>query len=71
MIDNSKFEIDGIEYVVLEKVENYVYLVNPKNEEDVCIRKEIVEDGKTYLTGLDDEDEVYKALELFKQKFGE
>ena len=66
MIDNSKFEIDGVEYAVLEKVDGYVYLVNPKNEEDVCIRKEITVDGKLYLTGL-----VYKALDLFKQKFGE
>ena len=71
MIDNSKFEIDGVEYAVLEKVDGYVYLVNVKDEEDVCIRKEIVDDGKTYLTMLDNEDEVYKALELFKQKFGE
>ena len=71
MIDNSKFNIDGIEYTVLEKVDNYVYLANVKDEEDVCIRKEIDEDGKKYLVGLDDEQEVYKALELFKQKFGE
>lgn len=69
MEDNSKFEINGIEYVVLEIVDNYAYLVNVDNEEDVCIRKVVEEDNKKYLTNLDDEEEVDKALELFKEKF--
>ena len=67
---DNKIIIDGTEYVVLEEVNDYVYLVNPNNDEDVCIRKVILENDKKYLTNLDNEEEVDEALKLFKEKFG-
>lgn len=73
MIDNSRVVLEnGIEYDVVEKIEwnqqAYIYLVNPKETEDICIRKEIEENGKTYLVGLDDQEEVNLALKLFTEK---
>lgn len=63
---------DNIEYVVLAKIENngnkYVYLSQVDDDDDFCIRKEIIEDNKTYFTGLNDEDEFKLALELFGNK---
>lgn len=73
MIDNSRVVLEnGIEYDVVEKIElnqqAYIYLVNPKEMEDICIRKEIEENGKTYLVGLDNQEEVNLALKLFAEK---
>lgn len=73
MIDNSRVVLEnGIEYDVVEKIESnqqaYIYLVNPKEREDICIRKEIEENGKTYLVGLDNQEEVNLALKLFAEK---
>lgn len=73
MIDNSRVVLEnGIEYDVVEKIESnqqaYVYLANSKEMEDICIRKEIEENGKTYLVGLNDQEEVNLALKLFIQK---
>ena len=63
---------DNIEYVILARIENngnkYVYLSQVDDDDDFCIRKEVVEDNKTYFTGLNDEDEFKLALELFGNK---
>lgn len=56
---------DGLEYAVLDEINNYVYLSNLENPEDVCIRKDL----GTELVGLDDEAEFNNALSLFKEKF--
>lgn len=52
-------------YVVLNEINNYVYLVNPEDELDFCIRKCIIKNGKEYIESLDDEIELLNALRLF------
>ncbi len=73
MIDNSIIKLEnGFEYKVVDKIENnncaYVYLVNLVDKEDLIVRKEIVEDENTYLVGLDNTEELEKALRLYLQK---
>ena len=57
---------NGITYVVTNEINNYVYLVNPDDENDFCIRKNIEIDNEDYLKGLDSEEEFYYALSFFK-----
>lgn len=73
MIDNSCVVLeDNKEYDVIDKIESngiyFVYLVNPDDPLDFCCRKEIEEDGKTFLVGLDNQEEANRALELFAEK---
>ena len=73
MIDNSRVVLeDNIEYLVVDKIKEkdffYVYLANSNDLKDICIRKEIVEDGKCFLVGLDNEEEVDKALKIYLDK---
>ena len=73
MIDNSRVVLeDNIEYIVIDKIKEgkvaYIYLVDSRNKDDLVIRKEILEDGNTYLVGLDNEEELEKALKLYLEK---
>ena len=77
MIDNSRIVLeDNIEYDVIEKIKDqdhyYVFLSNVNDIEDIVVRKEIVEekDGieEHTLVGLDNEEELDKALNLFLEK---
>lgn len=73
MIDNSCVVLENNqEYLVMDKIsyENnfYVYLTNPNDPTDFCCRKEIEEEKKTYLVGLDNQEEVNLALKLFTEK---
>lgn len=60
---------DGLEYIITDKIENYLYLNNIKNHEDFCIRKEIIENNEEYIVGLENEEELKKALNLFEKKY--
>lgn len=73
MIDNSIIKLEnGFEYRVVDKIKNndlaYVYLINLVDKDDLVIRKEVIEDEKTYLVGLDDTKELELALNLYIQK---
>lgn len=72
MIDNSCVVLDGIKYQVVDKIKvetkEYVYLVNENDKNDICCRKEIAENGKTFLVGLDSDEEVNLTLKLFLEK---
>ena len=73
MIDNSRVILeDQKEYYVLDRIEKdnkaYIYLVLPTDPKNFCCRKEIEEDGKTFLVGLDNEEEADLALKLFAEK---
>lgn len=65
------------EYVIVDAIQNennkYLFLANKDNEEDICIRKVIENDGQEFLIKLDDEEEFEETLELFniKHKKGE
>ena len=64
--------LDGIKYQVVDKIKvetkEYVYLVNENDKNDICCRKEIEENGKTFLVGLDSDEEVNLTLKLFLEK---
>lgn len=72
MIDNSCVVLDGIKYQVVDKIKvetkEYVYLMNENDKNDICCRKEMEENGKTFLVGLDSDEEVNLTLKLFLEK---
>lgn len=72
MVDNSRVILENNrEYLVMDKIPYngrfYVYLTNSSDPTDFCCRKEIEED-KTYLVGLDNQEEADLALSLFQEK---
>ena len=60
---------DGIEYIITDTINNYLYLNNINDIKDFCIRKRIYEDNESYIVGLDNEEEYYKAIKLFEEKY--
>jgi len=73
MVDNSRVVLeDNIEYLVVDKIKEkdfyYIYLINHRDDADLVVRKEIVENDERFLVGLDDEDELERALTLFLDK---
>ena len=73
MVDNSRVVLeDNKEYLVIDKISEkdyfYVYLTENIENGKLVIRKEIMEDGKCFLVGLEDETEFKKALLLYLDK---
>lgn len=73
MVDNSRVVLeDNVEYLVIDKIKEkdfyYVYLINQKDDADLVVRKEVLENNDKFLVGLDDEEELEKALDLFLEK---
>lgn len=73
MIDNSCIQLeDGKVYVVVDKLESdgntYIYLSNREDDNDICIRKQIQENNQNFLIGLDSNEEIEHALEIFIKK---
>ena len=73
MIDNSYIRLeDNKEYVVVDKIDSngntYIYLSNKKDNSDICIRKQVYENNQAFLVGLDNNEEIKNALELFANK---
>ena len=69
MEKESIFLEDGIEYIITDTINNYLYLNNINDLNDFCIKKEIIKNSEEYIVGLDNEEEYYKALELFEKKY--
>ena len=67
MIDVDIITIDNVDYAVIRKINNYVYLSNPDNPKDFMIRKEVEINGEKYLNPLDNQEEVQKAFALFTE----
>ena len=55
---------NNITYAIVKEVNNYVYLVNPNDENDFCIRKTVYKDGNEYFETLDSEEEFQQAIKL-------
>ncbi len=57
---------DDKDYIVVqEKIIDgitYTLFVNADNQNDLCFRKTIIENGEEYYTNLENEDEVKKVL---------
>lgn len=60
---------DGIEYLITDKIDNYIYLNNINDIEDFCIKKIIIKDNEEYIVGLDTDEEFFKALAIFQKKY--
>ena len=71
MIELQAYEIDGIDYLVLEKIvndgETYLYLANSNDPEDIMFRK-IDKNDTDYIIPLENEEEVLKVINLFNDK---
>ena len=72
MVDNSVLKLDNKTYLVVDTINNdsskYVYYVNENDSSDFFIRKEIKEDEKPYLVGLENDEEFVLAMRLFDEK---
>lgn len=63
--------LDNQEYIIMERlVINNIkyYILASEEKKDVCIRKEIVEQGEKYLVGLDNEEEFNLVCQKFLNK---
>ena len=61
------YSFDNKKFVLVEQINNYLFLVNMKNSHDMMIRKENVEEPNVLLP-LDDDDEFEYALQLLTRK---
>ena len=65
-------DINGKEYAFIKKVKfnncEYCYFTNINDQYDLCIRKLIKGNNDYELIGLDDEKELYMAIEHFEDK---
>ena len=64
-MDVDTIVIDDTKYMLVSKINGYVYLANVENPKDFIIQKETEKDGEKYLTPIESREEFIKALELF------
>lgn len=63
---------DGLDYIVLDIINDYAYLVLESDPKAFCIRKiKKMDDLEEYFVGLDNDKEFDKALLLFTDKHKE
>ena len=62
---------DNQTYVIVKEmtIDNTLYTLfaNINNEQDICFRKTLIENGEEYFVGLDDEKEAEKVLSYFSK----
>lgn len=63
----TTYTIDGIEYLVVDQIQQFLYLSNASDEEDMMIRK-VSMDNDEQLLPLDSDEEFEKALLLLTSK---
>ena len=73
MINNSIRKLEDNEtYAVIDTIPcqdgTFVYFVNIKDMDALCVRKQIKKETGNVLVGLDDKDEVDYALQLLVKK---
>ncbi len=65
MVDVTVYTLDNNEeYILLDKIEKYLFLSNKNDSKDLVIR---IDEGE-HITHLENEEEVKKALSLFYEK---
>lgn len=67
VVQAKVYSFDNKKFVLVEQINNYLFLVNMKNSHDMMIRKESVEKPNVLLP-LDDDDEFEHALQLLTRK---
>lgn len=60
---------DDNNYIVIDKIDNYVYLTKEEERDFFAIKKIELENDEEYFCGLDSDLEFDKALELFTNKY--
>lgn len=60
---------NGIEYGIVQEINNYVLLVNLNDEKDYCIRKNVIRNGEEFIESLDSDEEFDIASKLFVDHF--
>lgn len=73
MIDVNVIKLeDNLDYVIIDTLANkenqYFFLAQELDENNVCVRKVIKEEGKEFLVKLDNEEEFLEVLKLFNSK---
>lgn len=61
-------ELDGKDFILIDKVDKYSFFAEENNPENICIFKDIVEEGEEYYAPLDSDEEVDKAFILYYDK---
>lgn len=61
------YTVDNKNYLLIDKINNYLYLSNEEDEEDTLILKKDINNTEKLLP-LDNEEEVKQALSLFISK---
>ena len=61
------YSFDNKNYILITKINHYLYLSNEKNSRDMMIRKEDVNDPEVLLP-LEDDEEFEQALLLLTRK---
>lgn len=67
--------INGNDYLVLDEIIinniKYIYLSKENSPLNIMVNKIIIENGKEYLRGLDNDEEVINVLDIYYQKHKE
>ena len=66
-METDVYTIDEKNYLLVDKIYNYLYLTNEDDEEDTLILKEDINNSDNFLP-LDNEEEFKNALSLFLTK---
>ena len=67
MIEVDTITIDDNEYMILNEINDYVYLSNINDPKDFIIQKKVTKNDERLLIPLDNREEFNKALELFAE----
>ena len=62
------YSFDGKNYLLITKIDHYLYLCNEKDSRDMMIRKEDLDDSELLLALDDDEEFEHALLLLTRQK---
>ena len=66
-IEVKGLEIDGKNFILIESIDKYRFLVEENDFDNICILKSIEKEGQNYLEDVDD-NEFDEALKLYYEK---
>ena len=66
-VNMNVLELDGKDFLLVETVGKYNFFVEVDNYDNICILKEVIEDGESLFVDLE-ENEVDEAFSLYYRK---
>lgn len=69
MIELNLYEINGKDFLEIDRINEYVYLASKDDPQDICVRKVVISDGKEVLGGLSGEEEFISAMRIYAEKY--